>query len=136
MHPCSARPKYSVSWSNTAHVVEPPGVHSNGLAPQSVSSMPRCSAYQSRRSAASAARWNTPPIPVTRSMIASLRRCAGGRPGRVTGARGTTSDVEIVTERLHLRPFEAADLPAFTAYRSHPDVARYQSWDTTFSIAD
>jgi RimJ/RimL family protein N-acetyltransferase len=43
---------------------------------------------------------------------------------------------EIVTERLRLRLFEASDLPAFVAYRSHPDVARHQSWDTTFSIAD
>lgn len=43
---------------------------------------------------------------------------------------------EIETERLRLRPFEAGDLPAFAAYRSHPDVARYQSWDTAFSLAD
>jgi RimJ/RimL family protein N-acetyltransferase len=43
---------------------------------------------------------------------------------------------EILTPRLRLRPFEAADLPAFVAYRSHPDVARYQSWDTTYSLAD
>ena len=43
---------------------------------------------------------------------------------------------EIVTDRLCLRPFEAADLPAFAAYRAHPEVARYQSWDTAYSIAD
>ena len=43
---------------------------------------------------------------------------------------------QIETERLRLRPFEAGDLPAFAAYRSHPDVARYQSWDTTFSLTD
>jgi RimJ/RimL family protein N-acetyltransferase len=42
----------------------------------------------------------------------------------------------IVTERLCLRPFRADDLAAFVAYRSVPDVARYQSWDTTFSLAD
>jgi RimJ/RimL family protein N-acetyltransferase len=42
----------------------------------------------------------------------------------------------IVTERLCLRPFRAGDLPAFVAYRSAPEVARYQSWDTTFSPAD
>ena len=42
----------------------------------------------------------------------------------------------IVTERLCLRPFRAGDLAAFVAYRSTPDVARYQSWDTTFSMAD
>ena len=44
--------------------------------------------------------------------------------------------VEIVTERLRLRPFQADDLPAFVAYRREPEVARYQSWDTTFSMAD
>ena len=42
----------------------------------------------------------------------------------------------IVTDRLCLRPFRAADLPAFVAYRSAPEVARYQSWDTTFSQVD
>ena len=44
--------------------------------------------------------------------------------------------IEIVTERLRLRPFRAADLPAFVAYRSDPDVARFQSWDRTYSMAD
>jgi RimJ/RimL family protein N-acetyltransferase len=44
--------------------------------------------------------------------------------------------VEIVTERLRLRLFQAADLPAFVAYRSMPKVARYQSWDATYSMAD
>jgi RimJ/RimL family protein N-acetyltransferase len=42
----------------------------------------------------------------------------------------------IVTERLVLRPLRAADLPAFVAYRSDPDIARYQGWDATFSLAD
>lgn len=35
----------------------------------------------------------------------------------------------LQTARLRLRRFAAADLPAFVAYRNHPDVARYQSWD-------
>jgi RimJ/RimL family protein N-acetyltransferase len=43
---------------------------------------------------------------------------------------------EIVTERLVLRPFTAADLPAFVAYRSAPEVARYQSWDTPYAMAE
>ena len=42
----------------------------------------------------------------------------------------------IVTERLLLRLMEPEDVPAFAAYRSHPDVARYQSWATSFTIAD
>jgi RimJ/RimL family protein N-acetyltransferase len=44
--------------------------------------------------------------------------------------------LEIVTERLVLRPLEVGDVPAFAAYRSDPDVARYQSWDATYSTAD
>jgi RimJ/RimL family protein N-acetyltransferase len=44
--------------------------------------------------------------------------------------------VEIVTARLCLRPFRADDLPAFVHYRSAPEVARYQSWDEMYSMAD
>ena len=44
--------------------------------------------------------------------------------------------LEIVSERLVLRPLQVDDVPAFAAYRSDPDVARYQSWDTTYSPAD
>lgn len=43
---------------------------------------------------------------------------------------------EIVTERLCLRPFRAEDLEAFVAYRSDPEVARYQAWDSAYSLAD
>ena len=43
---------------------------------------------------------------------------------------------EIVTERLVLRLLRAEDVPAFAAYRSDPDVARYQSWDPSYSPAD
>ena len=44
--------------------------------------------------------------------------------------------LEIVTERLVLRPLQLDDAPAFAAYRSDPDVARYQSWDTTYALTD
>lgn len=40
------------------------------------------------------------------------------------------------TDRLRLRPLQADDLRAFVAYRSHPDVARYQSWDLPYAMAD
>jgi RimJ/RimL family protein N-acetyltransferase len=40
------------------------------------------------------------------------------------------------TERLRLRPLHADDLPAFAAYRSHPDVARHQSWEPTYALSD
>lgn len=43
---------------------------------------------------------------------------------------------EILTPRLCLRPFRAEDLPPFAAYRAEPEVARFQSWDTSFSLAD
>ncbi len=34
-----------------------------------------------------------------------------------------------------LRRFERGDRATFLAYRRHPDVARYQSWDTDYSDA-
>jgi RimJ/RimL family protein N-acetyltransferase len=43
--------------------------------------------------------------------------------------------IELVTERLRLRPFQDADLEGFVAYRSDPEVARYQSWSPTYSMA-
>jgi RimJ/RimL family protein N-acetyltransferase len=44
--------------------------------------------------------------------------------------------VAITTERLLLRRFHADDLEAFVGYRSDPEVARYQSWDPTYSMTD
>ncbi len=38
------------------------------------------------------------------------------------------------TPRLILRPLQEADLAAFAAYRSDPQVARYQSWVTPYSL--
>jgi RimJ/RimL family protein N-acetyltransferase len=38
------------------------------------------------------------------------------------------ADVLLQTERLVLRRFQAEDAVAFAAYRSDPQVARYQSW--------
>jgi RimJ/RimL family protein N-acetyltransferase len=34
----------------------------------------------------------------------------------------------FLTARLRARPFRPADVDAFVAYRSNPDVARYQGW--------
>jgi RimJ/RimL family protein N-acetyltransferase len=42
----------------------------------------------------------------------------------------------LVTERLILRPLREADLPALVAYRSDPEVARFQTWDTDWSADD
>jgi RimJ/RimL family protein N-acetyltransferase len=42
----------------------------------------------------------------------------------------------IVTERLVLRLLQAEDVPAFAAYRRDRDVARYQSWDASYTEAD
>ena len=39
----------------------------------------------------------------------------------------------INTNRLHLRPFQGSDLAGFAAYRSDPEVARYQSWTAPYS---
>jgi RimJ/RimL family protein N-acetyltransferase len=46
------------------------------------------------------------------------------------------STVEIVTERLVVQTFRVDDLAAFVAYRSDPEVARYQSWHSPYSMAD
>ena len=37
-------------------------------------------------------------------------------------------------QRVHLRPFQKSDLAAFAAYRSEPEVARYQSWTAPYSL--
>ena len=55
---------------------------------------------------------------------------------RRPGAPKLFGIAEILTERLVLRPFCAGDLAAFVAYRREPDVARYQSWDVGYSMAD
>jgi aminoglycoside 6'-N-acetyltransferase len=38
------------------------------------------------------------------------------------------------TPRLLLRSFQETDLAAFTAYRSDPAVARYQSWTSPYTL--
>jgi aminoglycoside 6'-N-acetyltransferase len=40
----------------------------------------------------------------------------------------------LVTERLTIRRFRLEDAAAFAAYRSDPDVARYQGWATPFTL--
>ncbi len=42
--------------------------------------------------------------------------------------------IVLKTERLQLRPFQESDLLAFAAYRSDPEVARYQSWTPPYSF--
>ena len=39
--------------------------------------------------------------------------------------------VQLRTDRLVIRPFRVQDIDVFVAYRSDPDVARYQSWETS-----
>jgi len=40
----------------------------------------------------------------------------------------------LATERLVVRRFRAEDAPAFAAYRSDPEVARFQSWDAPYPL--
>lgn len=42
----------------------------------------------------------------------------------------------LLTGRLAIIPLTWADIPAFVAYRQDPQTARYQSWDTEYSVAD
>ncbi len=41
--------------------------------------------------------------------------------------------INLETNRLHLRKFRDDDCDLFSAYRSDPLVAKYQSWDTHFT---
>jgi RimJ/RimL family protein N-acetyltransferase len=40
----------------------------------------------------------------------------------------------LLTDRLVLRRFYAGDAARFAAYRSEPDVARYQSWEAPYPV--
>ena len=40
----------------------------------------------------------------------------------------------LTSERLIIRRFRPVDASAFAAYRSDPEVARYQAWDCPFSL--
>jgi RimJ/RimL family protein N-acetyltransferase len=40
----------------------------------------------------------------------------------------------IRTERLLIRPFRPDDIAAFAAWHNDPDVARYQDWETPYSM--
>lgn len=46
-----------------------------------------------------------------------------------------TGFTELAGPRLKLRRFRASDAPVLAAYRSVPEVARYQSWDAPFPLA-
>jgi RimJ/RimL family protein N-acetyltransferase len=57
-----------------------------------------------------------------------------GRPAR--GAGPDTRFSQLASARLILRRFRAADAREFAAYRDDPAVARYQSWDSPYSLAE
>src|SRR4051794_34011518 len=69
-----------------------------------------------------------------------LRRDAAAHaPGR--GATRSASHTwgvayPLTGPRLRIEPLEEADIEAFVAYRQNPDVARFQSWDATYSEQD
>jgi aminoglycoside 6'-N-acetyltransferase len=44
------------------------------------------------------------------------------------------SPLELQTARLLLRPFVPSDASIFAAYRSDPEVARYQGWEAPFEV--
>jgi aminoglycoside 6'-N-acetyltransferase len=46
----------------------------------------------------------------------------------------STKMISIKTSRLRLRPLKESDLAAFAAYRSDPEVARYQGWSAPYSM--
>lgn len=44
--------------------------------------------------------------------------------------------MRLVTRRLRIEPLAEVDAEAFAAYRRDPAIARYQSWETSYSPAD
>jgi RimJ/RimL family protein N-acetyltransferase len=42
----------------------------------------------------------------------------------------------LFTERLRISPLTLTDLGAFVEYRRDPEIARFQSWEPTYSHAD
>lgn len=58
------------------------------------------------------------------------------RPARLAPGPGAAyaEPVAIQTERLVLRRFRAEDAAALAAYRTDPEVARYQSWSAPYSL--
>jgi aminoglycoside 6'-N-acetyltransferase len=46
------------------------------------------------------------------------------------------SFARITTPRLEVRRFAAGDAKAFAAYRSEPEVARYQAWECPYPLAE
>ena len=44
--------------------------------------------------------------------------------------------MKLDLDGLHIAPLTADDVQAFVAYRRLPEVARYQSWSTDYSLAD
>ena len=41
----------------------------------------------------------------------------------------------LSTPRLYIRPLTITDAPAFAAYHTDPEVARYQSWDVPYPLS-
>jgi RimJ/RimL family protein N-acetyltransferase len=67
---------------------------------------------------------------------------AGSRPASQSSGKAVTtvmadeSFTELTGPRVSLRRFGPADVAAFVAYRSRPEVARYQSWDAPYPRAE
>ena len=45
---------------------------------------------------------------------------------------GDAAFTALTTQRLVLRRFRPQDLDAFVAYRSDPEIARYQGWEVPY----
>jgi RimJ/RimL family protein N-acetyltransferase len=69
-------------------------------------------------------------LPPTRVGADGYRYCGAGAGGEKVGF------MRIATERLTIAPLALEDAAAFAAYRQRPEIARYQSWETSYSLAD
>ena len=70
-------------------------------------------------------------------MINSAQTRQDRDAGAGDGADGGRYGAEVLLRglRVLIEPLAEADVPAFTAYRRSPDVARWQSWDTDYDEA-
>jgi RimJ/RimL family protein N-acetyltransferase len=64
-----------------------------------------------------------------------VRPDRGDADGTAAYAARVPALLPFSTPRLVLRPFTLDDAAAFAAYRSDPDVARYQSWQAPYPLA-
>lgn len=66
--------------------------------------------------------------------LRGIRALGEAEPLRERQSVHSPAMITLRTPRLALRPFTLTDAPTFAEDRSDPEIARYQSWTTPFSL--